>query len=205
MQKHQEKQYKTCRCGARGGMFSTSGCSTGVEQTPWILQHAPSKTGVCWRGKKEKDWQNEGSAWREWLWCGNLSISEAQKRLCLDKSQGKQHHLCLAGLHSDSYSWSSVQDCSTCELCTSTEITTSNKHSSWTQSCERISAGTKNQTRYRQLTPQKSLLKPELYNVTIYSMLQLKKKKLKSLKPKPIQYRKAKKPAANLGWVCKDI
>lgn len=172
-----------CRCGSRGGIFF----HVWMQHWDWavladtISQHVPFKIGVCWRGKKEKDWQNEGSAWREWLQCGNLSIFEAQKRPCLDKTQGKQHNLCLAGLHSDGYSWCSVkiEELMNFELQLKWQRIWI-KHNSWTLSCEKISAGTKNQTRYRQLIPQKSLLKPKLYNGTIYNctMLQLGKKDL---------------------------
>lgn len=101
-----------CRFGARGGIFF----HVWMQHWDWaVLADTMDFTarsfqiGVCWRRKKEKDWQNEGSAWREWLRCGNLPIFEAQKRLCLGKTQGKQHNFCLAGLHYDSYSWCSVK------------------------------------------------------------------------------------------------
>lgn len=114
-----------CHAETSGKATWTDVQYAGVEQEEGFFPHLDAALGLTFtrhyftassfqnscmlkrkKGKGLTEWRK---CWREWLQCGNLSISGAQESPCLDKTQGKQHNLCLAGLHPDSYSWCSVR------------------------------------------------------------------------------------------------
>lgn len=71
--------FNRCRHGASGRIFTMSGK---LQYSDWAALSDATNftacffyTGLCW--KEEKAWGKAGSAQREWLRCGNLSIFEA--------------------------------------------------------------------------------------------------------------------------------
>lgn len=113
MQKHQEKQHEQmCNMqvwSKRRDFFPHLDAALGLTFTRHSFTASSFQNSCMLKRKKGKGLTEWRKCWREWLQCGNLSISGAQESPCLDKTQGKQHNLCLAGLHPDSYSWCSVR------------------------------------------------------------------------------------------------